>query len=117
MAVFEPINKVFNPDWRNASKTEWIKARWYNPYDFVKHNLNCTNKFIVSGHINAYYGHILDLLIEEKATDIPQKLKNKFSEFKNNPIYINQDLKYIGIDACTVISNRVNVLVLNENEI
>jgi hypothetical protein len=34
-----------------------------------------------------------------------------------NPIYKSNKYDIIGLDACTVLSHKVNILVLNEDEL
>ena len=90
----------FNPDWRNASQEEWDDAMWGNPFDMAEKGLNQTQKIIVFGHWCTEYKWSLD------------ENRNQFDEnFKHN-IYYGDG--YIGIDAATNYSKKVNILVLED---
>lgn len=89
----------FNPDWRNASKEDWEEARWGNPFDLAEHGF-LPDKTLVFGH----WG-----------------VEHKWAEIEGRKAY-NNDARfdpycgdgYIGIDATTACSGKVNVLVLED---
>ena len=87
-------------DWRNANDVEWEDAMWGNPFKLADQDLNKTGKTIVFGHFHTSY----------------QWSKNgKCSEFDEDAIfepYYGEN--YIGIDACTAYTNRVNVIVIED---
>ena len=90
----------FNPDWRNASDEEWKGAMWGNPFDLAMKGLNQTGKTLIFGHFHCSY---------------PRSIFNGKPEFGDNvdfSIYYGNG--YIGIDACTAYSKKVNVLVLED---
>ena len=100
------VNKVgidtyeYREDWRNSSDEEWENAMWVNPYDMAKQNLNKTGKTIVFGHFHTSYQWAKD---------------GKCSEFGEDAIFESYYGKnYIGIDACTAYTNRVNVIVIED---
>lgn len=87
-------------DWRNANEVEWEEAMWGNPYKMAEQGLNQTGKVIIFGHWHASW---------------PRHHWEGKSEFEDdadfNP-YFGKD--FIGIDACTAHTGKVNVLVLEE---
>ena len=90
---------TYCPDWRNASETEWKKARWYNGIDASE--TAQAEKTVVCGHWNASYGHAF--------------FENKGSEFGRDAIFTPYfGAGVIAIDACTVCSGFVNVLVIED---
>ncbi len=91
----------FNPDWRNASQSEWNDAMWGNPFDMAAKGLNQTGKTIVFGHWHCSAGWT-------KAEGGKEFGKGaKFDPFYGYGI--------ISIDACTAYSKKVNVIVINDN--
>lgn len=90
----------FNPDWRYAHASEWDAARWGNPFDLASKGL-LPDKTIVFGHFHTSYA------------------RNKFDgepEFGENADFsIYHGDGFIGIDACTAYSGKVNILVLEDN--
>ena len=87
-------------DWRNANDVEWEDAMWGNPFKMADQDLNKTRKTIVFGHFHTSYAHS-----RREGT-------SEFSEDANFDIYYGED--YIGIDACTAYTGKVNVLVLED---
>ena len=90
---------MISKDWRNASVSEWERARWING---IKASLTAyPEKTVVCGHWNASYGHA--------------QLEGKGSEFEEDADfspYFGKNL--IAIDACTAHSGIVNCLVLED---
>ncbi len=86
-------------DWRKADRDEWASARWYNGMDASQTCM--VEKTILCGHWHASYGHF--------------KFEHKGSEFgvdaDFSPFYGN---KIIALDACTALSRKVNVVVLED---
>lgn len=76
---------------------------FYTP--FIK-GLNKTGKTIVCGH-----WHTADFFNNLK------NLKKKYDLYESNPIFVSKKYKLIGLDACTAATNKINVLVLKENEL
>lgn len=90
----------FDPNWRNASQKEWNDAMWGNPYELARQGL-LPDKTIVFGHWHTSYARSL---FERK----PQ-----WSKGADFSIYYGDG--YIGIDACTAVSCKVNCLVLEDD--
>ena len=89
----------YDPDWRSAGPAAWAKARWMNGMDAVQ---NCgEEKAVLCGHWHASYGHA--------------RYEQKGSEFGADadfsPYYAPG---IIALDACTAVSGKVNVIVLEE---
>ena len=100
------VNKVgidtyeYRQDWRNSSDEEWENAMWVNPYDMAKQDLNKTGKTIVFGHFHTSYQWAKD---------------GKCSEFGEDAIFESYYGKnYIGIDSAVAYTNKINVIVLED---
>lgn len=93
----------YREDWRDATPIEWEDATWGCPWSFAKEKWNKTGKMIVCGH-----WHTSDFF-----NNLTKQKKDKY----DCPIFKSKRYKLIGLDACTVKSNKVNVLVLNEDEL
>lgn len=103
------------PNWRHDStKQMWEDATWGCPYEqyikgyFDKELQN--GKVLVCGHWDTsdFFNHLLYLNERDKWLDVNV----------DNPIFISE--KYpglIAIDTCTVLTKRVNVLIISENEL
>ena len=90
----------FNPDWRNAHASEWEVAMWGNPFYLAMKGLNQTGKTLIFGHFHCSYPrHIFDG-------------KSEFGSDADFSIYYGNG--YIGIDACTAYSGKVNCLVIED---
>ena len=82
-------------DWHNPN-ISWYECTWAKPRDFNNSIVN-TNKKVVVGHINcgllrSLYGY----------------------DENDNSIFERPDGKVIGLDTCTVLTHKVNVLVLED---
>lgn len=88
-------------DWRNADKEQWSRARWINGMDAARCGVIEKNKTIICGHWHSSYGHSV---YERKCSEFDDDAN--FSPYFGNGI--------IAIDACTVRSNKINCIVLNE---
>lgn len=92
----------FDKGWREASDKLWQKARWLNPLIAYNLELYPKGKTLVFGHwhCSAFW-----------ANADPKK----FSEFGDNACYepyITKDI--IALDARTVVSKKVNVVVIED---
>lgn len=97
---FIPYNTI-KEEWRKAVNAEWKKARWHDPFALCKKGLWKEDKKLVFGHWHT---------------------SEEWSKVLNTPkhgegaIYdIFETDSYIGLDACTVLSNKVNVLVVEDD--
>ena len=113
---FFPLRKVegfltYNKNWRKDSTKEEIEeSRWGCPYKLYKQfwkeekrHHHCKGKKLVCGHWHT--------------SDFYKELDNKLINLNTNPIYKSDKYNIIGLDTCTVLSHKVNILVLNENEL
>lgn len=90
----------FAPDWREAGPEEWREARWYNGMDAAQ--TSRAGKTVLCGHWHCSYGHAR---YEKKGSeDGPDA---DFSPYYGPGV--------IALDACTALSGRVNVLVLEDD--
>lgn len=89
------------PDWRNASKELWDKARWINGMEAAHSGIIEPGKTIVCGHWHCSFGH--------------SRYNQDGGEFDNNPnfapYYAN---RIIALDACTPLSRKVNCIVIKD---
>ena len=90
----------FNPNWRNAHYSDWEAARWSNPFDMAARGL-LPDKTVVFGHWHTSWAR-------HKYNGEPEWGKD--ADFSP---YFGEG--YIGIDACTAYSGKVNVLVLEDD--
>ena len=105
----------YNPNWRtNSTPKELEEAKWMCPHRLYRAGLfkeeEKKGKILVCGHWHTsdFYNELLYQYEPSKQLDI----------YKNNPIFKSE--KYpglIGIDACTYLTKKVNVLVINEDEL
>lgn len=94
------FSEEYNPDWRNATQEEWEEARWGCPWKKV--DLNKTGKTIVCGH-----WHTSDFWNNLVYHD------NVYEIDKENPIFYDPPIPLIGLDACTALTDGVNVFVID----
>ena len=96
----EATPMAMRPDWREATDAEWEDAAWGRPWVMIKKDLIPFGSTVVCGHWSA--------------CDFPKYLDNNLTDYPNNNIYRGHGC--IALDACTVLSGFVNVLVLTEDE-
>lgn len=88
-------------DYKDASYEDWSYARWYNGMIAANDGVTIEGKTIVCGHYNCSFGH--------------SRYEHKGSEFGidsiNTPYY---GKGIIAIDANTVLSHRVNCIVIDD---
>lgn len=108
---FVSTNFKYNPNWRNATKDDFEKSRWFNGIDMsIYYHIKEPNKKIVIGHKHCSYGNVRKDLSEGLSSyvyKINQRLK-----FEYNDPYIDDNI--IAIDAGTFLSKKVNVLVIDD---
>lgn len=90
---------AFNDDWRNATEDMWDDARWGNPYELAAMGLK-PDKTVVFGHWHTSWPRAR------------YEGKEEFGSDADFSIYYGDG--YIGIDACTAASGKVNVLVIED---
>ena len=83
-----------DPDWRHAHANDWNDARWGTPFELAKQGF-LPDKTLVFGHWSTY----------------DQRPRDYEGDDLFDPIYGDG---YIGIDAATALSGKVNVLVLED---
>lgn len=89
----------FNPNWRAASKEDWENAMWGNPFELAKNFL--PDKTIVFGHWHCSAGWA------------KKENRSEFGEDAKFDIFYGDG--FIGIDACTARTKKINCLVLEDN--
>lgn len=98
--------KVY-PDWRQAEEIDWDTARWANGFFEWEKGMKDEKKTIVCGHWHTAYAHAK---FHNKGVDI----RYANGDYSNCCFDIFEDDGIIGLDACTVVSHKVNVLVIEE---
>lgn len=98
-----PYIKQFNlnPNWRNADKATWNKARWINGMEAAHGGATVEGKTVVCGHWHCSFGHA--------------NYEHDGGEFDNNPNfspYYGDGI--IALDACTIRSHKVNCIVIED---
>ena len=93
----------FYSTWRDASPKDWMKARWINGMDAAR-TAPDSEKTIVCGHWHTSYGHSL---FEKRGSEFGPDAD--FSPYYGPGI--------IAVDACTAYSKKVNVLIINDEDI
>lgn len=102
--AFIPLdfNGEYDKYWRYASKNRFQSARWINPVLMYQKNIFEPGKTIVCGHWHcSAFWHEYD--------------KDKYDEFGKRArfdSFISEHI--IAIDGCTIYSNIVNVLVIDD---
>lgn len=96
LPMYYTKNRKFaiDPDWRCAHASAWEEARWGNPFQLAQQGF-LPDKTLVFGHWGTY----------------EQRPRDYEGEDLFDPIYGDG---YIGIDATTALSGKVNVLVLED---
>lgn len=93
----------YNPDWRTtATQKEWNDSRWGCPWKQFNDGLfkeeSDKGKTLICGHWHT--------------ADFYENLKLEYNP--DNDIYIDDSKHLIGLDSCTALTRKVNVLVLDE---
>ena len=94
---------TYTDNWRELDD-EWENASWMDPFRAAREGLNQTGKTIVFGHKRCSIGWAMDS--NYKIDD--------YGETACWDIYRNEKLGVIGIDGCTVVTGKCNVLVLED---
>lgn len=103
--------------WRDASNLEWQDARWVNGIHAAFRGQNKTGKTVIFGHWHcscAWYYDLLKKCQDEELKDtlLEQAQDYQFGSKATFTPYYGTD--FIAIDACTAVSHKVNVLVLED---
>lgn len=104
---FETENYVFThsaipeaKDWRNAPHTDWEDARWPNPFKMATMGILPAPKTLVFGHWH---------------TSAARHLFHNRPEYgKDADFSIYYSKRFIGIDGCTALTGKCNVLVVED---
>ena len=99
------------PFWRDSTGRSFEESRWTNGiYMSIYHNIGEPNKKIVVGHFHSSYGNV------RKAYGMNlTNFEYRSLEYSNFDFFdIYEDNNIIAIDACTVYSKKVNVLVVED---
>jgi len=118
---YKPTIKIYNPEWRIPTwGDDWKDARWLNGMAMWQQGIREPDKTIVCGHYHTSYGHtnIHDdgvEFLDEYETFYIDPDTGKQEPHVNNDIFYDNGI--IALDACTALTNRVNVLVIDEENI
>ena len=90
------------PDWRNADKELWEKARWINGMEAARAGIVEAGKTIVCGHWHCSFGHAC--------------YRGDGSEFGSDANFSPYcDEGIIALDACTALSGKINCIVVEDS--
>ena len=106
--LYPETDPEYNPDWRqNATNAEWDRAIWGCPWRLYDAGFfdqeKEKGKVLVCGH-----WHSSDFWNSFKGT--------KKDTYTDNPIFYDPDFNIIALDACTVTSGYINVLVVESDD-
>lgn len=88
-------------NWRDADQEAWDRARWINGMEAANGGVLEEGKTIVCGHWHCSFGHA--------------RYEGKGGEFDNNPDFTPYYGRgVIALDACTVLSGKVNCIVVED---
>lgn len=94
--TYTPIN-----DWREAHYSDWSQSRWINGMDAWASDIKEKDKTIYCGHWHCSWGHSV--------------LEGKGSQFKDDADFSPFIADGIcALDACAVLSHKINCVVLEE---
>lgn len=92
---------IYDAEWRDSHESSWKEARWINGMDAWSQGAKECGKTIVCGHWHTSWGHAY--------------LHNYRSEFGKDAIFTPfKDDGILAIDACTAYSERVNIVVIED---
>lgn len=91
------------PDWRFGN---WEKACWLNGMECWSKSITVPNKTIICGHYHSAWGHCF---LHNQGINIPTK-EEDISNWITDP-FIDEGI--MAIDACTVLSRKVNCIKLS----
>ena len=98
-SLYEPMD-----DWRGANEEQWQDARWINGMEAAYKGITEPGKTIVCGHWHTSFGHAL--------------YEGKGSVFGGDadysPYYADG---VIALDACTVYSQKINCIVIEDEDL
>ena len=99
------------PNWRNGDEASWYQARWCNPIEEYRHNVYrpiwAENKKVVIGHFHTNL--LFDYLDPYHHLDNHPRENTSYDV---SPLFDNGSL--VGLDACTILSKRINVYQFEE---
>lgn len=110
------LNYMYDPDWRIANPESWKSARWINGFECWQRNQNNKikiGKTIVCGHWHAGYGKVT---IQKKQPS--EAILKKCDDIRYAQYYMSatpfEGKEMINLDSCTVVTKKVNVLVVED---
>lgn len=95
------------PDWRAGS---WDKASWLNGMDCWDKGIRVPNKTVLCGHYHSSWGHCY---LHSRGIDIPKTYDDINDNWHTEP-FIDDGI--ICLDACTVLSGKVNCWKINKRK-
>lgn len=93
----------YNDNWRQATEEEWEESRWLNGMDAWHQGVVEVNKVIICGHWHTSYGH--------------SQIRNDCPEFGPDADFSPfMDIGILAIDGCVALTNKVNCVVIHDEE-
>lgn len=90
-------------DISKVTKKDWEAAMWFNGIEDWHNGIRYKDKTIICGHFHTSFGHYNYHHIGN-------------GEFSNACFDIFKDKQIIALDACTVHSKKINILVISEKD-
>ncbi len=112
-----PVRKIkdsyyYLKDWRNSSQEEFDRSKWNNGQNmYEEHHICEPNKIIVLGHIPTIFNNYKEKYGISLTYDDVKKLSDN-DIVSNSKIYEKKEI--IALDAYTIKSGKVNILVIDE---
>ena len=104
-ATFPDCKPIYMTNWREAKADGWHASRWGNGMELCcKHGIKEDGKTVVCGHWNASFGH----------SEFEKKCSEFGADADHTPFYSDG---IIAIDADTALSETVNCVVIEDNEL
>lgn len=111
---FIPINKEtysYKNNWRNSNSGEFKDSRWLNGIQMsIYYDIKVPNKKIVIGHFHSSYGNVR----KDYGLGLSPKEYRMLEFSKCEYFDIYEDDNVIALDACTVHSKQINILVVDD---
>lgn len=109
-------DKMLDPNWRIARDIHWNEARWLNGMEEVVLNKNfIPGKIAVVGHFHASWGNVR----AKYGWKLKKETARQYEFYDISEDYFKpfRAPGIIAIDACTAFTNKVNVLVVDDDPV
>ena len=102
----------YDENWREADIEDWCEARWHNGMESWADGVREPGKTICCGHFHTSWGHCY---IHGDQPEWPRKCDPEEKVREWNPPFIDKGI--IALDTCTVLTHKVNCVVVEDEPI